>query len=149
MERIKVKNIKNLITQQVSVAHEDDNLLEVAEKIIEDPKTRSVYILDDRERLVGIIPVIELVQYLYCKYIPEEYISYHFPLKLSGEPKARDIMLPPVYVRDDDTLEVAFKKMFKNSLEELPVVDENMHVIGDLNILELIRAWVEVNKHAR
>ena len=149
MERIKVKNIKDLITQQVSVVHENDDLLKVAEKIIEDPKTRSVYVLDDKERFVGVIPVIELVQYLYCKYIPEEYLSYHFPLKLSGEPKARDIMLPPVYVRDDDNLEVAFKKMLKNNLEELPVVDENMHVTGDLNILELIRAWVEVNKHAR
>jgi len=149
MERIKEKNIKDLITQQVSVVHENDDLLKVAEKIIEDPKTRSVYVLDDKERLVGVIPVIELVQYLYCKYIPEEYLSYHFPLKLSGEPKARDIMLPPVYVRDDDNLEVAFKKMLKNNLEELPVVDENMHVTGDLNILELIRAWVEVNKHAR
>ncbi len=148
MKKIKVKNIRNLITKEASVVDENDSLLKVAEKIIEDPKTRAVYVANNEKKLVGIIPVIELVQYLYYEYIPQDYLLYRFPLILSGEPKATEIMIPPVYVKDDDTLEVAFKKMFKNNLKELPVVDEDMHVIGDLNILELIEAWIEVNKHA-
>ena len=148
MKKIKVGNIRNLITQEASIVYENDNLLKVAEKIVEDPKTRAVYVVNSENKLVGIIPVIELVQYLYYEYIPPEYILYRFPLIMSGEPKAKDIMLPPLYVKDDDSLEDAFKKMFKNNLKELPVVDDEMRVIGDLNILELIEAWIEVNRHA-
>ncbi len=148
MKRLKVKNIRMMITQEASVVDEDANLVNVAEAIVDDPKTRSVYVLNRDKKLVGIIPVIELVQYLYYDNIPQEYILYRFPMLLSSEPKAKDIMLPPVWVKDDESITSAFIKMFKNNLKELPVVDDDMHVIGDLNILELIKAWVEVNKNA-
>ena len=148
MKRLKVKNIRKMITQEASVVDEDTSLIDVAEAIVEDPKTRAVYVLNKEKKLVGIIPVIELVQYLYYENIPQEYVLYRFPMLLSTEPTARDIMLPPVWVKDDEDITSAFVKMFKNNLKELPVVDNEMHVIGDLNILELIKAWIEVNKHA-
>ncbi len=148
MKHLKVRNIRRMVTQEASIVDEDASLLKVAEAIVEDPKTRAVYVLDKKKKLVGIIPVIELVQYLYYENIPQEYVLYRFPLLLSTEPKAKDIMLPPVWVKDDEDITSAFVKMFKNNLKELPVVDDKMHVIGDLNILELIKVWIEVNKHA-
>ena len=144
----RVKDVRTLITQTPTIVREDASLISVAEKIIEDPKTRSVYVINSQERLVGIIPVIELVQYLYYRDIPQEYILYRFPMILSSEAKAEDIMLPPEYVKDDDSLGEALRKMFKNNLKELPVVDDEMHIIGDLNILELIAAWLESVKNA-
>jgi len=148
MKKVRVSDIRNLITKNASVVKEDDSLLKVAEEIVRDPRTRSVYVIDKSGKLKGIIPVVELIQYLYYEYIPQEYIFYHFPLALSGEPVAGDIMLPPVYVHDKDKITDALKKMFKNNLKEIPVVDENMKIIGDLNILELISAWIEVYKNA-
>ena len=144
----RVKDIRNLITQEASVVKEDDPLLKVAQEIVRDPKTRAVYVVNNENKLVGIIPVIELVQYLYYEYIPQEYILYRFPVILSTEATAKDIMLPPIYVHDHEDISQALIKMFKNNLKELPVVDDNMHVIGDLNILELIIAWIERVKNA-
>jgi len=148
MKKVRVSDIRNLITKNASVVKEDDSLLKVAEEIVRDPRTRSVYVVDKSGKLKGIIPVIELIQYLYYEYIPQEYIFYHFPLAMSGEPVADEIMLPPVYVHDRDKITDALKKLFKNNLKEIPVVDENMKIIGDLNILELISAWIEVYKNA-
>ncbi len=148
MKRLKVGSIRNLITREASIVHEDDELLKVAEEIVRDPKTRTVYVVNSEGKLVGLIPVLELVQYLYYDSIPMEYIMYRFPLTLSREPRAKDIMLPPVYVKDDESLQSALVKMFKNNLKELPVVDDDMRVVGDLNILELIVVWVEMNRHA-
>ncbi len=144
----RVKDIRNLITQEASIVKEDDPLLKVAQEIVRDPKTRAVYVVNNENKLVGIIPVIELVQYLYYEYIPQEYILYRFPVILSTEATAKDIMLPPIYVHDHEDISQALIKMFKNNLKELPVVDDNMHVIGDLNILELIIAWIERVKNA-
>ncbi len=148
MKKVKVRDIRNLITQDASIVTEEDELQRVAEEIVRDPKTRAVYVVDKKQRLVGIIPVVELVQYLYSEYIPQEYILYRFPILLSGNPRAKDIMLPPVYVHDDESITSAFIKMFKNNLKELPVVDKEMHIIGDLNILEMIVAWLESVKNA-
>ena len=148
MEKMKVKDIRNFITQEASIVGEDEDLLKIAEEMVRDPKTRTVYVVNKENKLAGVIPVIELVQYLYSEYIPQEYILYRFPVLLSGTPKAKDIMLPPVYVHDDEDITSAFIKMFKNNLKELPVVDEEMHVIGDLNILEMITSWIESVKNA-
>ncbi|MCD6370535.1 MAG: CBS domain-containing protein [Thermoplasmata archaeon] len=148
MEKMKVKDIRNFITQEASIVGEDEDLLKIAEEMVRDPKTRTVYVVNKENKLAGVIPVIELVQYLYSEYIPQEYILYRFPVLLSGTPKAKDIMLPPVYVHDDEDITSAFIKMFKNNLKELPVVDEEMHVIGDLNILEMIISWIESVKNA-
>ncbi len=144
----RVKDIRNLITQEASIVKEDDPLLKVAEEIVRDPKTRAVYVVNNENKLVGIIPVIELVQYLYYEYIPQEYVLYRFPVLLSTEATAKDIMLPPIYVHDHEDISQALIKMFKNNLKELPVVDDDMQVIGDLNILELIIAWIERVKNA-
>ncbi len=143
-----VRDVRNLVTITPSTVHEEEPLLSVAEKIVSEPKTQSVYVVDDDGKLKGIIPVMELIQYLYFSDIPQEYILYRFPVILSSQARARDIMLPPVYVRDEDKLSEALIHVFKNNLRELPVVDEDMHVIGDLNILELIIAWIESVKNA-
>ncbi len=144
----RVRDVRRLITQEPTVVREDDSLITVSKKIIEDPKTRSVYVVNSDEKLVGIIPVMELIQYLYYSEIPQEYVLYRFPMILATEAKAKDIMLPPEFVRDDDELGEALRKMFKNNIKELPVVDEDMRIIGDLNILELILAWLESVENA-
>lgn len=148
MKSVMVKDIRNMITRSASIVKEDDPLLKIAEEVVKDPRTRSVYVVDKKGILKGIIPVLELIQYLYYKYIPQEYIFYRFPLALSGEPLAKDIMLHPVYAHDTESITDALKKMFKNNLKEIPVVDENMKIIGDLNILELISAWIEGSRDA-
>ncbi len=144
----KVRDIRNLITPNASVVYENASLSKIAEEMIKDPKTTAVYVIDENKKLKGVIPLDELIQYIYYEYIPEDFIMYHFPLVLSNDATAQDIMLPPVYVKDTDTITDAFKKMFKNRMKEVPVVDEDMHVIGDLNMLELIMAWLSSVKNA-
>ncbi len=144
MKRIKVKSVRSLITKIASVVKKDDDPMTIAKAIVSDPKTRSVYVVDNDNKLLGIIPVINFAQYLFYEYVPDEFLYYKAvkPLEII---KAEDIMLPSAYVKENDSLETAFQKMFTENLKELPVVDDNLHVIGDLNILELVTAWIERN----
>ena len=144
MKKIKVKSVSALVTKEASVVKSDATIMQIAKEIVRDPKTRSVYVADEDNKLLGIIPVINLVEYLFYDYIPEEIFPYK-ALNLVGDVRAEDIMLPPVYVKETDTLDVAFQKMFSQGLKEIPIVDDNMHIIGDLNILELIKAWIKKN----
>ena len=139
----KVRDIRNLITPDASLVDENAPLSKVAEEIIRDPKTTAVYVVDKDKKLVGVIPIDELMQFLYSEYIPEECVLYNIPIIISRKAIAKDIMLPPVYVKDTESITDAFKKMFKNRMKEVPVVDDEMHVIGDLNMLELIIAWLK------
>ncbi len=144
MKRIKVKSVRNLITKEASLVKRDANAMEIAKAIVKDPKTRSVYVVDNDNKLLGIIPVINFAQYLFYEYVPDEFLYYKAVMPVE-EITAEDIMLPPVYVKEDDGLDAAFQKMFSENLKELPVVDDELHVIGDLNILELVTAWIKRN----
>jgi CBS domain-containing protein len=144
MKKLEVKFVRKLITPTASVVRKNADVMTIAKEIVKDPKTRSVYVVDNHNILLGIIPVANFAEYLFYEYIPDDLLCYKAvkPLELVT---AEDIMLPPVYVKEDDTLDVAFQKMYREGLKELPVVDNEMHVIGDLNILEIIMAWIEKN----
>ncbi len=144
MKSLRVKSVRTLITKSASTVKKDADAMEIARAIVKDPKTRSVYVVDGDNKLLGIIPVINFTQYLFYEYVPDEFLYYKAVMPIE-EITAEDIMLPPVYVKEDDTLDTAFQKMFSENLKELPVVDDEMHVIGDLNILELVVAWIKKN----
>ena len=48
-----------------------------------------------------------------------------------------------VYVKEEDTLKTAFLKMYENELDELPVVDNNLKLIGNIDLLELLTILIE------
>jgi len=144
VEKIKVKNVSTLITKKASIVKNDARVMEIAKEIVKDPKTRGVYVIDSNNKLSGIIPVINLVQYLFYEYIPNEFL-YYTAIKPLEYVTAEDIMLPPVYVKENDTLDIAFQKMLGKELKEIPVVDDSMHIVGNLNILELITTWIKKN----
>ncbi len=144
MKTFKVKSVRSLITKSASTVKKDADAMTIAKAIVKDPKTRSVYVVDSDNKLLGIIPVINFTQYLFYEYVPDEFLYYKAIMPIE-EITAEDIMLPPVYVKEEDTLDTAFQKMFSENLKELPVVDDEMHVIGDLNILELVIAWIKKN----
>ena len=52
-------------------------------------------------------------------------------------------MIPPVWVKHGETVKNAFKRMHANELPGLPVVDDCYHVIGYINLLDLIAVCLE------
>jgi CBS-domain-containing membrane protein len=70
-------------------------------------------------------------------------LSYFGALEFVGKNLAEDIMIPPVSVKDEDTLKTAFVKMYENDLDELPVVDEKRRLIGNIDLLELLTMLIE------
>ena len=147
MEKITVERVMSWVTREASVVEENAPLKEIAIRILEDPKTRTVYVVNSQNKLIGIIPVMELIQYIYARYLPDEFRLYRIPMRVSVGSVAKDIMLPPIWVKKEESITSALRKMFKNGVQELPVVNESMEIVGDLNILELIEAWLKANKN--
>jgi CBS domain-containing protein len=51
---------------------------------------------------------------------------------------AADAMREPVWVKRGETVKDAFERMHEHKLSGLPVVDDRYHVVGYINLLELI-----------
>ena len=138
-----MKEVHKLLTKP-SLVNENASLKEVVERITEDPKTRAVYVVDSKKKLKGIIVLKAVLKSAFLECIPEPYLS--FSSLMSVKPKikeAKDMMVPPIYVKEKNTIKDAFILMMQNDLEEIPVVDDDLRVIGDLNMLELLKLWMQ------
>jgi CBS-domain-containing membrane protein len=56
---------------------------------------------------------------------------------------AGDAMTPPIWVKKEETVKEAFKRMHANKLPGLPVVNDLYHVIGYVNLLELLALCID------
>jgi len=146
---IKVKSLHRLVTHQPILLKRDTPIDEIAKKILINPVTHSFYVIDDEARLVGKITLAKLVEHLFGDIILENSFDVFLAIHLSSKKKAGDIMMKPIYVTPEATLKDAFLKMHQNNLLEMPVVDEDMRVLGDLNLIELIAALVEKRERAK
>lgn len=132
---MKVKEIHKIITIEPPVVFEDDSIERVVEVLLKDTRSRSVYVVNKKGELAGIIPTSVILKTTHIlkgkRTIPKE--DTYDALKISKASKARDIMLPPIYVFENEDIVDALEAMVGERIEELPVVDEKKRVIGDLN----------------
>jgi CBS domain-containing protein len=102
-------------------------------------------VVDDHGRLVGLIGLRRLADDLFIHIMPEEFMSEITDLErvmqyadISRMRTAADAMQKPVWVKPEETVKDAFKRMHDHRLSGLPVVDDLYHVVGYINLLELM-----------
>jgi CBS domain-containing protein len=135
------------------IVNEDNDLFLAAESMASCRGTQTVAVVDNRGRLVGVIPMRLLLAELYLHVAPEEFLVGMRAFenieefgKISRAQKAGELMQPPVYVTAENSARDAFVKMHETDLEGLPVVDKEMRVIGYLDRLQLVRLWLEKHR---
>ena len=156
------------ITQGTSIAEADQilqmspvivpqtaSLREVAELAVKNTGCRVIAVVDANSRLVGVLPVRVLVNDVFLKIVPEEFLGEITDLQGAlkyaehiGARTAGDVMLPPVSVHPRETVRDAFERMHVSHLNGLPVTDANELVIGYVDQLELLIVWVRASGKA-
>jgi len=153
------------ITQQTSIAEADRilrmepvmvpasaSLREVAELAVENTGCRVIAVVDGDRRLIGVLPVRVLVNDVFLKIVPEEFLGeitdLEGALKYAEHVGARtvgDVMVGPVSVHSDETVRTAFERMHASHLNGLPITDRDETVVGYVDQLELLIVWVRAS----
>jgi CBS domain-containing protein len=138
------------------VAHVGDSLKQLAELAVDNAACRVLSVVDDSGRLVGLIPVRVLVNDIFLKIVPEEFLAeiadYRAVLKYAAHVGARtceQIMTEPVSVHPHETVRDAFERMHAHRLNGLPITDEDERVVGYIDQLELLLVWVQASDRSR
>jgi CBS domain-containing protein len=145
-----VRDAYRLIVTKPIVVTKGLALHEVVDRVLADPRTRSAYVVDDRGKLAGMIGLTQMLNAiqsslsLFEKGRPQS-TSRRAPLPFSVE----EYMVKPVTVTEDDRLLSALEKMIKHGLEDLPVVDEDGTLVGELNGFEILLLGSETMRRQR
>ncbi len=139
---MRVEDVHKFITLEPPVVKENASLKEVIKALLKDPLSRSIYVVNEKNVLTGIIPtsiIIKATHILKGKKTLRKEDAFD-ALKISMAKVAKDIMHPPVYVFEDEDIKDVLEEMVTGEYQELPVVNNKKEVVGDLNCLEIIKA---------
>jgi CBS domain-containing protein len=147
-----ISEADKLLTMEPVMVDATDSLHRIAEQAVENTACRVIAVVEQGQRLVGVIPVRALVNDIFLKIVPEEFLAeitdYEAVLKYAqhlSARTARDVMLEPVSVRRDETVRDAFERMHGSKLNGLPITDAGGLVTGYVDQLELLLVWVHAS----
>jgi CBS domain-containing protein len=134
-----------ILNLEPTIVHPDTPLDETARLMLIHPNVHVVCVVADDGRLVGLLGLRALADDIFFHIMPEEFLREIHDLEEAMEfaersrmRTAADAMRDPVWVKQGETVKDAFERMHEHRLSGLPVVDEKYHVVGYINLLELI-----------
>ncbi len=151
-----VSEADRLLTVEGVVVDASDSLHSVAEQAVRNPGCRVIAVTDADDRLVGILPVKDLVDDIFLKIVPEQFIGeiddYAGVLEYGqrlGARTAGDDMLEPISVSRSQTVGDAFELLHRHAVAGVPIIDEERRVVGYIDQLELLLVWVRATGRDR
>jgi CBS domain-containing protein len=134
------------------VVRAGDDALHVAKLAVNASLPRAVYVVDERNRLLGTISDGDLARRIFEHVDPSCYLKNHrYPgthlLQLTESAttiKAASLMTDrPLTILDRETINAAMRELYRNEAGELPVVDDDGQLVGVIRALDIVREWTE------
>lgn len=142
-----VEVVVDILDLEPTIVRPDTPLDEVAQAMLAHPNVHVACVVAEDDRLVGLLSLRNLTDDLFFHILPEEFFSEITDLERvmqfaekSRMRTAADAMQEPVWVKRGERVKDAFKRMHEYRLSGLPLVDETYHVVGYINLLELLAA---------
>jgi CBS domain-containing protein len=117
-------------------------LRDAVDAIIEDSKTRKVYVVDAEDKIVGTITLETLLRQAGYRLGVRTPGMTSF-LRMLGDmskDKVTEAMAKPVKVFEDELLTNVTRLMVEHHLNDLPVVDRSGRMVGELNGLDILKS---------
>jgi Mg/Co/Ni transporter MgtE len=147
LNSIHVDEVWHIVVETPTSIAPDRPLIDLLWKIIDDTRTRHVYVVDGAQRLIGSVRLTTVVEQFFpfeamtTKELPRQFFS-HIHL---GAKTVRDIMLDkPFYVKKGTSLSEMAHILIREKINELPVVDDDMRLIGQVNMYEVITRYLQL-----
>jgi Mg/Co/Ni transporter MgtE len=136
-----VKDAEKLIVSDPASVETGTDVFTAVEAVLKEPRTKSVYVLDERQKLIGLITVHELLKVSSIQvgaHKRKRFLGFFKYMNLLYSETVDEVMRNPCSVRMDDKLIHALQLMEEFSLLDIPVVDGNDRLIGELSGLEVL-----------
>ena len=146
--KMQVFEVRNLVVETPTTIGPNENMDELLVKINEDFKTRHVYVVDKADKLIGSVRMNSIVQYLFpMGSVMSSGLSTIGNMEINFfSHKVSDIMKrDPFFVKEDAALSSIARLFINEKINELPIVESDMTLIGQINVYEIIEAYKAIS----
>jgi CBS domain-containing protein len=137
---ILVGDMREIMMGKPAVVKEDAILKDAVEAITQNMISRKIYVVDEEEKLKGVVTIETLLRHLGYRVGVREAGMISFFKFLSGifKENVGDFMEKPVTVTYRHKILDAMRMMVEHHLNDLPVVDDEGRIVGELNSIEIL-----------
>jgi len=143
---MKVDDVRHFLVTEPTVVRPEQSVDELLAKMVEALMTRHVYVVDTDNRLVGAVRMNTIVRYLFpfsAAVSDSSEVMVTQLVDFEGR-RVGDIMDDrPSFVKPSTTLSEMAQILIEEKINELPVVDDDMHIVGQVNVYEVIMAYLK------
>lgn len=151
MNDIPVKDAYHTLGTTTKIVKEDTPLDFIIEQFAHDPKVKGVFLVDSQGRFAGVITHADLLRWARVR-LPSGLRWRPLPvgevLRLIHASKASDLARGKrngLGVRPDETLADALKQMVDYNEVDIPVLDQQGKILGDLTLSEVLHKVLELH----
>jgi CBS domain-containing protein len=152
----RVADCMDLLEIAPLLVHREDDLLEIVRRSAVQPATRTIGVVDEGGRVIGIIRVLRLTESIVARVAPEAVMAGIRDLAEVGrfghaveDRIAGDIMEPPATISPEATISEAFRDMHRHRVTGMYVVDSEGRPTGYVDLLELAIKLVDALEEER
>ncbi|MDW5561742.1 MAG: CBS domain-containing protein [Methanomassiliicoccus sp.] len=134
-----VGDVFDLIVKRPTTVIGDSTISDVIEGMLGNPVSRKVYVVDEQEKLLGMVTTDTVLRLIGYRTGVRELgaMSFYRFLRDMFKEKVSSFMAPTLSVTKEDNLKKALDLMLKEHVNDLPVIDAEGRIIGELISLEL------------
>jgi signal-transduction protein with cAMP-binding, CBS, and nucleotidyltransferase domain len=116
---------------------------ELVARMIEDPGTQEIYVNDTEGHYLGLITAQRLAHVVFSHRLPVSGSPIELLDLLSSETADHMLVRESISIHEDEPLTHAIDLMFRAGLIEIPVLDDDRTIVGNINLLDILAAWKE------
>jgi CBS domain-containing protein len=145
-----VRDAYQLLIARPVIAHPEERLGDALRRLLEEPRTRTLYVVDDDGRLLGSLPLVRILEILDVRL--EERDGHAVDVEEYAEELRDQVgehLRKGTTVGLGDTLKSALRKMVHAGLEDVAVVSEDGALLGELNGYEVLTLALAASKQMK
>ena len=155
MKRSTVKDFLDSLPRRVElpVVNTESSLREVLHTMVKRHRGRVVYVTDSDGKVKGAISLDNLKDVIFHYYLKSRVsdalvITGHI-VNLFASEKAEDVMDAGLSIcHEHEWLRDVVTRMIERNVKDMPVLDQDGRIIAALDILDLLKLWLEKGEEA-
>lgn len=130
--------IETIEARTIPVVSESSTVDNIIEAFAKSDHSRIAYVVDDDERLTGIITLGDIIKRVFFLYHKPDTNNHSF-LEMAVTKTAGDLMhQKTVYAVASDDIEEVLERMIEQNVKEIAVLDDEGKIIADITMVDIL-----------
>jgi CBS domain-containing protein len=130
--------LERLRGRKLPIVHEQAGISEIIGAFLKSSHSRILYVVDNNKRLKGLISLGDLVRHVFFHYHDPSIDARSMVIKAVSETAKDFTQRDPLFSLVDEDVDLVLKRMIKHNIKEIPILNAEGKVIGDLTMVDLL-----------